>query len=113
MRTSRPFPLHRYVSKFVSSSTAGVRQRNLAGGTRALTLTCEGCDGVTQLVPVARVTHVMPMSNEANLSPPSARAGKTARATFGAAETRGPIIDQDGREIREETLGPQSRGFRF
>jgi Domain of unknown function (DUF4112) len=71
------------------------------------------CDGVTQLVPGLRVTHLMAMSNEEILSPRSVRARKTSRATFRGPQTRGPIIDQDGREIREETLGPQSRGFRF
>ena len=60
----------------------------------------------------------MPMSNEEILSPQSARAGKTSRATFRGPQARGPIIDQDGREIHEEMLheemlGPQSRNFRF
>ena len=36
-----------------------------------------------------------------------------ANEPFRGSTPRGPIIDQDGREIREETLGPQSRGFRF
>src|SRR5258708_5994353 len=55
----------------------------------------------------------MAMSNEEILSPQPARAGKTSRATFRGPEPRGPIIDQDGREIPEETLGPQFRSFRF
>src|ERR1700731_3858110 len=55
----------------------------------------------------------MAMSNEEILSPPSARAGKTSRATFRGQQARGPIIDQEGREISEETLGPHFRGFRF
>jgi hypothetical protein len=55
----------------------------------------------------------MAMSNEEILSPQPARAGKTSRATFRGAEARGPIIDQDGHEIRQETLGPQFRGFPF
>jgi hypothetical protein len=70
-------------------------------------------DGVTQLAPVPRVTHVMAMSNEEILSPQPARAGKTSCATFRGPEVRGPIIDQDGREIPEETLSPQFRSFRF
>src|SRR5256886_6039158 len=55
----------------------------------------------------------MAMSNEDILSPGTARAGKTSRATFRGAETRGPIIDQEGREIPAESLGPQFQGFRF
>jgi hypothetical protein len=55
----------------------------------------------------------MAMSNEEILSPQPARAGKTSRATFRGPEARGPLIDQDGREIPEETLGPQFRSFRF
>lgn len=87
-----------------------------------LTLGLGGCgdhmwkrrrDGVTQLAPVPRITHVMAMSNEEILSPQPARAGKTSRATFRGPGARGPIIDQDGREIPEETLGPRFRSFRF
>src|SRR5450631_1581450 len=55
----------------------------------------------------------MAMSNEEILSPQPARAGKTSRATFRGPEARGPIIDQDGREIPAESLGPQFRSFRF
>src|SRR6202165_6004378 len=55
----------------------------------------------------------MAMSNEEILSPQPARAGKTSRATFRGAAARGPIIDQDGREIPEQTLGAQFRTFRF
>ena len=43
--------------------------------------------------------------------------GKPARsaagATFGGATARGPVIDQDGREIPQETLGSRFQGFRF
>jgi hypothetical protein len=39
--------------------------------------------------------------------------GSIPRATFRGAEARGPVIDQEGREIPEETLHPQSNGFRF
>lgn len=35
------------------------------------------------------------------------------RATFTAAEARGPIIDQEGREIPAESLWQQSGAFRF
>jgi Domain of unknown function (DUF4112) len=40
------------------------------------------------------------------------RSGTTSRATFTGAEARGPVIDQDGREIAKEALG-FDRGFRF
>lgn len=38
---------------------------------------------------------------------------RAARADFGATEARGKIIDQDGREIPQETLRPQSGGLHF
>src|SRR5258708_39079207 len=57
--------------------------------------------------------HLMAMSNEDILSPRPARGGKTSRATFRGPEARGPIIDQEGREIPAESLGPQFQGFRF
>jgi hypothetical protein len=73
---------------------------------------------VTQLALVLRVTHVMAMSNDEIFSRStahsrSASSRKTSGATFRGAEARGPIIDQEGREIPVETLGPQARGFRF
>jgi hypothetical protein len=71
---------------------------------------------MTQLAIVSGVTHVMAMSNEEMLVPNPARtrsgsSGKTSRADFRGPEARGPIIDQDGREIPE--FGPQFNGFRF
>jgi hypothetical protein len=36
-----------------------------------------------------------------------------ARNAFRGAEARGPIIDQDGREIPAESLGARFQGFRF
>ena len=40
--------------------------------------------------------------------------GRTAsRANFGAAEARGPVIDQEGREIPPESLEQGFREFRF
>src|SRR5258707_3856281 len=57
--------------------------------------------------------HLMAMSNDDILFPGPARAGKTSRATFRGPEARGPIIDQEGREIPAESLGPQFHGFRF
>jgi hypothetical protein len=56
---------------------------------------------------------VMAMSNEEILAPESKRPGSTSRATFRGAEPRGPIIDQEGREIPPESLGPRLNGFRF
>jgi hypothetical protein len=71
---------------------------------------------LTQLAPASRVTHLMAMSNDEFLLPnraPSSgkRSGNTSRAD--RANARGPIIDQEGREIRPESLGPQTGGFRF
>jgi uncharacterized protein DUF4112 len=65
---------------------------------------------VTQLAFASRIPHVMAMSNDDIYS------GKTARSRGGAfarAEAFGPVIDQEGREIRPEVLGPQIGGFRF
>jgi Domain of unknown function (DUF4112) len=39
--------------------------------------------------------------------------GNATAATFDGADARGPVIDQDGREIPAEALGPKFRGFRF
>ena len=36
-----------------------------------------------------------------------------SRANFGAAEARGPVIDQEGREIPPESLEQGFREFRF
>ena len=44
---------------------------------------------------------------------PGADPGTVSRAPFGSAEARGPIIDQEGREIPKEALQPQFQGFRF
>ena len=56
----------------------------------------------------------MTMSNEEILSPGTAgRSGKTFRGAFGGPQPRGPIIDQEGREIPPESLGPRVQGFRF
>lgn len=41
------------------------------------------------------------------------RAGPASRADFGAAEPRGKIIDQEGREIPQEALRPQLSGLHF
>ena len=55
----------------------------------------------------------MAMPNEDILSPGPARSGKTSRATFRGAEARGPVIDQDGREIPAEAIDPRLGGFQF
>lgn len=41
------------------------------------------------------------------------RTGRTSHATFSGTEARGPIIDEEGREVRPETLEQQFREFRF
>jgi Domain of unknown function (DUF4112) len=41
------------------------------------------------------------------------QSGRTFRADFGGAEARGPIIDQDGREIPPDSLHDGFREFRF
>jgi hypothetical protein len=41
------------------------------------------------------------------------RSGNASRASFNQREARGPIIDQDGHEIRPETLEQGFRAFRF
>lgn len=55
----------------------------------------------------------MKMSNEEIISPNPARGRETSGARFRGAEARGPIIDQDGREVRPEAQGPQPGGFPF
>jgi hypothetical protein len=60
----------------------------------------------------------MTMSNEEIIVPNPARSGKSSRAHFGGTHPRGPIIDQDGREIPGASLESQfqdfsSEGFRF
>ena len=51
----------------------------------------------------------MTMSNEEIISPNPARSRNNSRGAFRNATPRGPIIDQDGREIRPEGSG----GFQF
>ncbi len=68
---------------------------------------------MTQLALALRVTHLMPMSDEEILIPNPSRSRKSSSGPFRGTEARGPIIDQEGREIPAETLGPQFQGFRF
>src|SRR5260370_41656907 len=89
-------------------STTSRRQHEHAGYARRRDATCGGL----------RRYHLMAMSIDDILSPGPARSRgdsprKTSRATFRGPEARGPIIDQDGREIPAESLGPQFQGFRF
>jgi hypothetical protein len=48
-----------------------------------------------------------------NRRPERASKGSFGKATFGADEARGPIIDQDGREVPPESLEQGFREFRF
>jgi hypothetical protein len=60
------------------------------------------------------VTHLMAMSNNRIYSSTrGARSGRATAAAFGGADPIGPIIDQEGREIPAEALGPKFRNFRF
>jgi hypothetical protein len=54
----------------------------------------------------------MTMSDDDIIAPSKSRSGGNSRATSGAG-TRGPIIDQEGHEIRPETLEQGFREFRF
>src|SRR4051812_17800882 len=51
--------------------------------------------------------HLMAMSNEEIFSPDRPRRQRPF------PEPRGPVIDQDGREIPDAALHPQFQGFRF
>jgi hypothetical protein len=58
------------------------------------------------------------MSNEEILVPNNARwrresSGRSSRGTFRGAQARGPVIDQDGREIPAESLHTPSGCFRL
>jgi hypothetical protein len=55
----------------------------------------------------------MTMSDDDILAPHRSRPGGRSRAPFSDAAARGPIIDQDGHEIRPETLEQGFREFRF
>jgi hypothetical protein len=68
---------------------------------------------VRQLAFHSRVTDGMTMSNDEILFPGAARSRRSSGPTFRGPEPRGPIIDQDGREIPEEATEAQFQGFRF
>jgi len=54
----------------------------------------------------------MAMSNN-DIDFRKAARSSAADAAFGGARVRGRVIDQDGREIPQETLGSRFQGFRF
>lgn len=53
------------------------------------------------------------MTDDDILAPRKSRSGTHSRADFSGREARGPIIDQDGHEIRPETLEQGFQEFRF
>ena len=53
----------------------------------------------------------MTMSNDDIIVPPRSRSGQSSRDARGAG--RGPVIDQEGREIPEANLRTQFEGLRF
>jgi hypothetical protein len=55
--------------------------------------------------------HLMAMSNEEILVPGTR--SPNSRSAFRGSQQRGPVIDQEGREIPEESLGWRGSGFRF
>jgi hypothetical protein len=55
----------------------------------------------------------MAMSNREIISPTTAWARSTSGAKFRRREARGPIIDQEGREIHPEAQGPRTGAFHF
>jgi hypothetical protein len=54
----------------------------------------------------------MAMQDDDIITPRKTRSG-TSRAGFSRAEARGPVIDQEGREIPQHRMGPQFQGFQF
>ncbi len=55
----------------------------------------------------------MTMSDDDILTRRRPGSGRTSHATFSGTEARGPIIDQEGHEIRPETLEQGFREFNF
>ncbi|MBH5390336.1 DUF4112 domain-containing protein [Bradyrhizobium diversitatis] len=55
----------------------------------------------------------MTMSDDDILAPRRSRTGSSSRAPFSGKEARGPIIDQEGHEIRPESLEQGFREFGF
>lgn len=54
------------------------------------------------------------MSDDDILAPRQSRPGDRSRAPFSGTQARGPIIDQDGHEVRPEAIRPETleQGFR-
>jgi hypothetical protein len=61
----------------------------------------------------ARFHQAMTMSDDEIVTRRGPRTGRTSHADFSGAEAHGPIIDEEGREVRPETLEQQFREFRF
>lgn len=55
----------------------------------------------------------MTMQDDDILTPRRSRSGTRSRADFSGREARGPIIDQDGHEIRPESIEQGFQEFRF
>jgi hypothetical protein len=55
----------------------------------------------------------MTMPDDDILTPRKSRSGTQSRADFSGRAARGPIIDQDGQEIRPEQIRPESLGQGF
>lgn len=53
------------------------------------------------------------MQDDDILTPRRSRSGTRSRADFSGREARGPIIDQDGHEIRPESIEQGFQEFRF
>jgi Domain of unknown function (DUF4112) len=70
-------------------------------------------DRMTQLALTCHVTHLMAMSNEEILAPEYTRFRRNADGPSRSARERARIIDQDGREIPQESLRDGFQRFRF
>jgi Domain of unknown function (DUF4112) len=55
----------------------------------------------------------MDMQDDDIISPRKTRSGQSSHTGFARAEARGPVIDQEGREIPGENLHSQFPGFQF
>ncbi|MGE0285436.1 MAG: DUF4112 domain-containing protein [Bradyrhizobium sp.] len=55
----------------------------------------------------------MAMQDDHIITPRRTRSGQTSQASFSRAEARGPVIDQEGREIPVDRTDPQFHGFHF
>jgi len=54
--------------------------------------------------------HLMAMQDDDIITPRKTRS-RTSHAEFSRAEARGPVIDQEGREIPQSDPRPQFQGF--